>query len=57
MKEFIWHLRCMYSSKKYAKINEQCRNEYQWYKYLVYYRISSFFNRFKFWKRKGDLPF
>ena len=57
MKEFIWHLRCMYSAKKYAKENEQCRNDYEWYKYLVNHSINSFFSRLKFWKRSGELPF
>lgn len=57
MKEFIWHLRCMYSAKKYMKESEQCRTEYFWYRHLVRYEISSFFSRLKFWERSGELPF
>ena len=56
MREFIWHLRSMLSAKKYAKENEQCRNNYEWYKYLVKYEVSSFFSRLIFWKKK-DIPF
>jgi hypothetical protein len=57
MDEFIWHLRCMISARKYRKEHETMENQYQWYKYLVICEIHSFFSRFRFWKRKGDLPF
>ena len=57
MKEFIWHLRCMYSVKRYIKESEQCRREYFWYKYLVRYEIDLFLKKIKFWKRIQCLPF
>jgi hypothetical protein len=47
----------MISARKYRKEHETMENQYQWYKYLVIYEIHSFFSRFRFWKRKGDLPF
>lgn len=57
MDEFIWYLRCMIYARRYRKEHETMENQYQWYKYLVIYEIHSFFSRFRFWKRKDNLPF
>lgn len=54
MENFICNLRHMISAKKYAKDNEQARNEYHWYRYLVIYDIESFFERLMFWKRNNN---
>jgi hypothetical protein len=52
MKQFIWNLRCMLSTRKHRKWS----NEYEWYKYLVITDIDGFFSRFR--KRTDDeMPF
>lgn len=52
MKQFIWNLRCMLSTRKHRKWS----NDYEWYKYLVIADIEIFFSRFR--KRPDDeIPF
>ena len=58
MKEFIWNIWNMMSAKKYRKVSEQSNNEYEWYKYLVWFDINSFFARFrKHSKSEDEIPF
>ena len=47
-----WHyFKCMRAAK-----HHKLENEYAWYKYLMMWKINSFFSRFKL-KSKDSLPF
>ena len=57
MNEFIWNLKCLYSSYFLLKKHkcEQNQNQYNWYLYLVKHDIKQFFKIF--YNKNSGLPF
>lgn len=57
MKNFIHYLRCMYAFRNYKHTKDKYHNYYYWYRYLALFELQTYFNKFRFWKHKEDVPF